>query len=272
MRINKSIILIFIVFLIVLVFIGCDSEESKPEESITKTMLLKYNAWGYESIDALKSKNTKERKLFYFGNKFTIEEEKMLGEGDKAIEIVMFSLPDDSQYYIKKSYLTEKFIVVTDNDLICYEQPSKDWIENDFKLQKGDFGYFGEEKDGFIKVWFFAYSPRGLNGQVIRPGWTWLKSGYNDSDLQASKEAYYLNYAYNYMYRESVRNYDKAMSFIEEALNVNAGIETFVTPITKSVKEEIEEEIKGKQKATEEQESEDEKGNLDNESSEDDNN
>lgn len=136
-----------------------------------------------------------------------------------------------------KDSLTEKFIVINQTDVNCYEYPEPTYI-TPIKLQPGDFGLFVKEQDGWIEVEFSAYRPHKLKDDKRKwVGKKWIKDGYTE-DLNAAKEAYYLYFAYH---RNIIKKDSKeAIEMLNKALEVNAGEETEITYVVKDYLNELE--------------------------------
>lgn len=159
-----------------------------------------------------------------FGDAVTVLKEKE----SKGEKVYQFKNPDDTVYWVKKDALVEKFIVInSEEEVKTYKQPGPSFVLNT-KVAKGDLGIYRGEKDGFIKVDFWAYRPAKADGEKVWVGTKWIEKGYTDN-IMAAKEAYYLYLAY---YREISKNdIEGAINYAEKALEANPGESTEITPV-----------------------------------------
>jgi len=233
-------ILIFLLFVMLLLNVSCkkDTKTTVPTNSVqeTATMYVKYQSWSYTNDSDLEkpSKDVKEKKLMEFANKVTVIGSKKVG--DK--EFVQIQIPDKSKFWIEKKYLVTKFITINLKDVNAYKQPDEGYLNAGFKLQTGDFAYFNKEESGFINVEFITYMPRGKNNEVVWVGNVWIKDGFTE-DLKAAKESYFLAIAYKELYGKN-KNVESAKEKLKEALDVNGGTETEITPVVKALLSELE--------------------------------
>ena len=191
----------------------------------TATQYVKdWGVWVFKNEEDLgkNPKEVKEKDYFEFGSKFTVVLSKTINEKD----YYKIQLPDKTEYWIDKERLAEKFIVINQDDVTVYTQPDQDYFTGT-KLQRGDFGYFIKEQDGWINVNFYAYRPT-LDGEEEKKwvGERWIKEGYTD-DLMAAREAFYLYWAYFYTYNQKNKNKEKAIEMCQKAMDANAESEIY---------------------------------------------
>jgi len=207
------------------------------DKDIQKAVYPKFSFWMFENDGDIKKEiknvDAKKRKLIEFGQKLDAVKEKK--SGDKTYYQV--ALPDKTKYWADASFVTEKYITINSTDVLCYTQPSKDYLNGNFKLQPGDFAYFVKEQDGFINVDFISYIPRGKDNKAVWIGNIWLNGGYTD-DINTAKEAYWLNMAYSQIY-SSKPNIENAKKFLKTAIEVNQSSPTEVAQIAQNVLSEL---------------------------------
>ena len=229
------IILIFIILLISP--INCRKNQVHDNEGAVEnvTQYIKdYGAYVYKNEEDLgkEAKEIKDKEWFEFGTKFTILKTKTIGEKD----YYNIQLPDKTKFWIPKDSLTEKFIVIIQNDIDVYRQPDQDF-KTGIKLQPGDFGIFIKEQDGWYNVDFKALRPLKQGDEERKwVGQAWIKEGYTDN-IFAAKEAYFLYLAYyNYIINKNIK---RAINYLNQALEVNKGDKSEIYPIIEEYLEEL---------------------------------
>ena len=205
------------------------------DKDIQKTVYPKWQIWAYQNDSDLKKDsktvNAKDKKLVDLGQKLNAIKEKK--DGDKTYYQVQ--LPDTTKYWVNAGEVTEKYITINSSDVVTYSQPdnSPGYINNDFKLQPGDFGYFVKEQAGFINVDFISYMPRGNDKKVVWVGNVWINGGYTD-DVKYAKEAFYIAYAYNQIYAKTP-NIDNAKYYLKKAMSANGDDKTELVSVAQQV-------------------------------------
>lgn len=204
------------------------------DKDIQKTVYPKWQIWAFSNDSDLKKdpKTIKEKKLIELGQKLNAIKEKK--DNDKTY--YQIQMPDKSKYWVNSGEVTEKYITINSSDVVTYSQPdnSPGYINNDFKLQPGDFGYFVKEQGGFVNVDFISYLPRGKDKKVVWVGNVWLNGGYVD-DVKYAKEAYYIALAYNRLYDPKNPNKDAAKKLLQTAINANGDDKTEIASIAQQV-------------------------------------
>ena len=214
------------------------------DSKIQKTIYPKFPVWIYlYNVEDNKEKkvikknikeiDNTERILFDIGQQLTAIKEK--NSGSKTYYQII--LPNKKNYWIDASFVTEKYITINSEDVACYKQPSMNSLNNNFKLQPGDFGYFIKEKNGFINVEFNLYLPRGIDNSIVLVGNVWIKEGYTD-DINTAKEAYWLSAAYNQIYIKNP-NKEIAKKYLINALEENRPEKTKIALIAQKVLKEL---------------------------------
>jgi hypothetical protein len=239
----------FVSLFFVLFVLGCNKEpgdslnlfskkaEIPPsEEQVQKpTMYVKeWGVWFYRNEeDAGKpSKEVKDKLYMDFGSKVTVLDEKNINGKD----FFKVQLPDQTDYWVRKTVFVEKFIIINQKDVLCYKQPDLDYADT-ILLQPGDFGLFQREIDGWMLADFLAYRPKESGGDRAVVGEKWIKEGYT-TDLRAAKEAFYLNRAYYYQFSKN-KNREKAVEMLEKARNINVDADTEITYVIETLLEEL---------------------------------
>lgn len=228
----------FILFILLLVlltnFIFAADEEIPAKNSI---VYLKYeSAWLFSNDKDLEknAKDVKEKKVFNFGNKFTVVGNKKIK--DKVFLNVV--LPDKSKLWGPLDYFTVKFITITENDLKCFTQPDDGYVAKN-KLQAGYYGYYITEQKEWIKVKFISYVPGNNPGD--KPVWigdVWIKSGYTD-DVKTAQQGYALALAYNAIYGKT-KNVNVAIQKLENGIS-NVDQETSITYVLEDILTQLKE-------------------------------
>ncbi len=217
-------------------FIFAADEEIPAKNSI---VFLKYeSAWLISNDNDLEKKvnDVKEKKLFNFGNKFTVVGNKKIK--DKVFLNVV--LPDKTKLWGPLDYFTEKFITITENDLKCYSQPDEGYVAKN-KLQPGYFGYFITAQNEWVKVKFISYVPGNTLNDKIWIGDVWIKSGYTD-DVKTAQQGYALALAYNGLYGKT-KDVNYAIKKLQDGItNVEGG--TTITYILEELLTQLKEDKK----------------------------
>jgi len=237
----------FYLILLLIVFLTICKKQTieKTEEKIDDTAVIenvtqymKYDSWVYANEEDLgkKANEVKDKKLLNFGNAVVVK--NSLKIEDKTY--FKIQLPDNSEYWISQENLVKKFIIINKQDVKCYENPDDTYISK-FKLQPGDFGILQQEgTEDWIKVEFWAYRPIKEDGDKLWVGVKWIKDGYT-SDMSVANQAYYLYYAYRNLYANPKNpNQVEAIKFLKEAVDVQGGVETEITPVIKELLTQLE--------------------------------
>ena len=214
------------------------SEDDIPKNN-TAVYVVAESAWFYvnESDIGKSSKEVKGKdwKQLFFGNKVTVTDNKKV----KDVIYLCVQLPDRSKCWGRSLYFTEKFIVITKDDLLCFTQPDESYRSRT-KLQKGFLGYFIKETGGYIYADFRFYMPKDPGKKSVYVGKVWIKS--NDSytdDITTAGQADYLTTAYNYLYGKKVDNVS-ALKNLKKGLELNDGEETQITDVLQQLKDALE--------------------------------
>jgi hypothetical protein len=232
--------------LVMFLAVTCKKEEVTPEvdneelvTAVTQYVYKQFYTGTYvyvnESDIGKKDSEIKDKKWLKIAQKVTVKSKKKIG----GESYYLIQLADTTEYWIKADMLVEKFITINQADVSCYNLPDDDEIPT-HRLQPGDFGAFMEvsrTNPDFMKVQFLAF--RGLNPDD-EPKWVgekWIKGGYTDN-LNAARQSYFLALAYNQLYARKP-NKEKAIKFLEDAIDATAGAETSVTSIITSLKSEL---------------------------------
>lgn len=241
--VNKYLAFIFIVIFIIS---GCKKDKLSEMSSKVNEIIIPVNSTKYckgsgiydvlcykDETDIGKTmKSIIAEKKDYFmlsmGHKVTVIHEKKINE----VQYAKIKLPDDSEYWIESSFLTDKFAVVNKTDLLCYKQPDENYVLPGIKLQPGDFGYIEEYKNEWVKVDFRSYRSAN-NSEMTKNSWVgkvWIKSGFTE-DINAAKQGYYLYLSYYY---EIVKS-DKvtALEMVTKAESITSGIVTDIDAVVK---------------------------------------
>ena len=200
-----------------------DTETQPAAQQVTQYVKT-WGVWFYQNEQDIgkSAKDVSNKQYMDFGSKVSTLETKDI-EG-KTYSKVM--LPDRSEYWVGTNALVDKFIVITQEDVLCYKQPDTDYADT-ILLQPGDLGLFSKEMDGWINAEFLTYRPVKPGGEIKRVGSKWIKGGYTE-DLSAAKEAYYLNLAYYYLHSKE-RDINKAIERLEKAASINVTGNTEIT-------------------------------------------
>lgn len=211
----KRLLLLCLMIALMFSFIGCKKILGGGSSKVQ--YVKEYGAFVYQNEDDLgkNSKDVKEKQYLEFGSKLTVLKSKEIG----GKEYLKVKLPDKSEYWANKDNLTEKFIVINQDDVEVFDQPDQDY-KTGFKLQRGDFGIFVKEQEGWINVDFYAYRPDKEDGERKWVDNRWIKDGYTDN-LNAAREAYRLYLAY--FYKISKNDKERAIKYVNEGLEVNKG-------------------------------------------------
>jgi hypothetical protein len=210
-----------------------EAETLQSAEPVTQYVKI-WGVWFYQNEQDIGKppKDVSEKQYMEFGSKVSVFEKKDI-EG-KAYSRVM--LPDRSEYWVAANTLVDKFIVITQTDVLCYKQPDNDYADT-ILLQPGDLGLFAREMDGWINAEFLTYRSVEPGGEIKRVGNKWIKGGYTE-DLSTAKEAYYLNLAYYYIYSNE-KDVDKAVERLEKASSINVMGDTEITYVINDLLEEL---------------------------------
>ena len=198
--------------------------ETQPAVQPVTQYVKTWGVWFYQNEQDIgkPSKDVSEKQYMDFGSKVSTLEKKDIN--GKTYSKVM--LPDRSEYWVEAKALVDKFIVITQKDVLCYKQPDTDYADT-IMLQPGDLGLFSREMDGWINADFLAYRPVEPGGEIKRVGNKWIKDGYTE-DLSTAKEAYYLSLAYYYLYSKE-KDVNKAIERLEKAASINVTADTEIT-------------------------------------------
>lgn len=230
----KKFILFILLFGLLTNFIFAADEEIPAKNSI---VYLKYeSAWLFSNDNDLEknAKDVKEKKIFNFGNKFTVV-------GNKKIKDKIFLnvvLPDKTKFWGSLDYFTVKFITIIENDLKSYTQPDDGYIAK-YKLQTGYFGYYITAQDEWVKVKFISYVQGKNPGD--KPVWigdVWIKSGYTD-DIKTAQQGYALALAYNALYGKT-KDVNLAIKKLQNGIS-NVDEQTSITPILEELLNQLKE-------------------------------
>ncbi|MBN2545019.1 MAG: hypothetical protein JXB50_04420 [Spirochaetes bacterium] len=234
---------VYIIFVLIILLTICkkqtsDKTEEKKDDNVlveNVTQYMKYSAWAYalEEDIGKKPNEVKDKKLLNFGNAVIVKISKKIN-GKTYYKI---QLPDNSEYWTLQDNLAKKFIVINKEDVKCYENPDDTYISK-IKLQPGDYGTLLQEgTDDWIKVEFGAY--RSIQDDQERKwvGVKWIKDGYT-TDITVAHQAYYL-YLANYNLIQQ-KNKTEAIKYLKEALDVQGGVETEITPLIKETIAQLE--------------------------------
>jgi hypothetical protein len=155
--------------------------------------------------------------------------------GDDAGPWARIQLPDGTEHWVAAGHLVDRFIVITRSDVLCYDQPDTTFATTIF-LQPGDFGYFVDEQEGWIKADFHAYRPREPEGEPAWVGERWIKSSGFTDDVMTAKEAYYL-----YRARRELRHgsTEAEIDLLRRAENANVLGDTEITPVIRALLDEL---------------------------------
>ena len=231
----KKFLLFCLIFVLLLSLFGCKKGLSMGGGSGDKVQYVKeYGTYVYKNEEdcGKSSKEVNDKEYLEFGSKLNVLKSKNV-EGKEYLKV---QLPDKSEYWANKENLTEKFIVITQNNVEAYDQPD-DSYKTGIKLQPGDYGLFVKEQDGWTNVEFYAYRPDKEDGERKWVGNKWIKGGYTD-DLNAAREAYRLYLAY--YYKISKNDTDKAVKYLEEGLEINKGDKSEIYSALEDYAEELE--------------------------------
>jgi len=232
------IILILLVLLTICKKQTTDKTEEKADESALDenvTQYMKNSAWIYANEEDLgkKPNEVKDKKLLNFSNSVIVKNSKKI-ENKTYYKI---QLPDNSEYWTSKDNLAKKFIIINKHDTKCYENPDDTYISK-IKLQPGDYGVLQQEgTEDWIKVEFGAYRSIQEDGERKWVGVKWIKDGYT-TDITVANQAYYL-YLANYNLIQ-LKDKSTAIKNLKEALEVQGGVETEITPIIKETLTQLE--------------------------------
>ncbi|MCG8570798.1 MAG: hypothetical protein MJB14_11725 [Spirochaetes bacterium] len=233
---KKSIIPVIIILLL---FTNCKKEEKTSTDSQEKIMInpemqIQYAIQDYiltyakkenvgKSWKEMKDMDSSEYFWLSIGNKVKVLQET----NANGFDSYLFELPDGTQYWVEKEYLTHKFMIINANDTATFSQPDQDY-KGKLKLQTGDFGIVKEEKNGFFLVEFKAYQPFKEGADPKYVGEVWINSGYTN-DVNAAKEAYYLYLAKYYDLQKN--DLTKAVENLNKGLEINNGSPTDITHV-----------------------------------------
>lgn len=175
-----------------------------------------------------------QRTLLDVGSRVTTLE-VVEGPDEEGEPWARIQLPDGTEHWVEARHLVDRFIVITRGDVLCYDQPDATFATTIF-LQPGDFGYFIDEQEGWIKAAFHAYRPREPEGEPAWVGERWIKSSGFTDDVMTAKEAYYL-----YRARRELRQgaEEAAIDLLRRAENVNVLEDTEITPVIRALLEEL---------------------------------
>lgn len=230
----KKFLLFCLIFVLLLLLFGCKKGMIAGGSGDKIRYIKDYGAYVFmnEEDCGKAAKDVKNKEYLEFGSKLNVLKSKDIN----GKEYLKIQLPDKSEYWANKENLTEKFIVINQNNVEAYDQPDNDY-KTGIKLQTGDYGLFAKEQDGWINVDFYAYRPDKEDGERKWVGNKWIKGGYTD-DLNAAREAYRLYLAY--FYKISKNDTDKAMKYLEEAMEVNKGDKSEIYSALEDYAEELE--------------------------------
>lgn len=232
----KKFLLFCLMFVLMFSFFSCKKVLIGSSAGSKTQYVKEYGIYVYQNEEDIgkESKDVKEKEYLEFGSKLTVLKSKQI-QGKEYLKV---RLPDKSEYWANKENLTEKFIVINQDDVDVYDQPDKDY-KTGVKLQTGDFGIFVKEQEGWINVEFFAYRPVKEDGERKWVGNKWIKGGYTD-DLNAAREAYRLYLAYFSKISKNDKN--KAIKYVNEGLEVNKGDKSSIYSALENYLNELESE------------------------------
>ena len=203
------------------------------DKDIKKDVYPKGSIWAYENDSDLKKdpKAVKDKKIIDLGQKLSAIKEK----DDSGKTYYQVQMPDNTKYWVNANDVTEKYITINSQDVVCYSQPDNSaGYLNSFKLQPGDFGYYIKEQGGFVNVKISNYlPPRGKDKDPIWVDNVWINGGYTD-DIKAAKEAYNLSIAYYYIYNKTP-NLDTAKAYLKKAIEANGDDKTDIAAVAQQV-------------------------------------
>lgn len=242
----KKILLFIFIFALIFSFSNCKKMQTTEKDSVENTesnesvesvtQYIKESVWAFEKEEDLNkaSKDVQEKKLLEFGNKITIIKKKKIE--DK--EYYNIQLPDKTKLWIPAKNVTEKFIVINQNDVATFSQPEQDY-KTSVKLQPGDFGIFVKVQDGWINVEFYAYRPLkdGEDRKWVGNKWIKESEGYTE-DILAAREAYNLYLAY--FYKISKKDNTTALKYVKQALDANKGDKSEIYSVIEDFQKELE--------------------------------
>lgn len=231
----KKLLLYILIIALVFSFLNCKKIKLTEEESVESvTQYIKESVWAFEKEEDLikDPKEVKEKKLLEFGDKITVLKMKKIEEK----EYYNIQLPDKTKLWVPVKNVTEKFIIINQNDVETYKQPEQDY-KTGVKLQPGDFGIFVKEQDGWINVDFFAYRPLKDGEDRKWVGNKWIKEGYTE-DIKAAREAYYLYLSC--FYKISKNDNTTALKYIKLALDANKGDQSEIYSVIEEFQKELE--------------------------------
>ena len=211
----RKFLLFCLIFILILSILGCKKGLGGGSSKVR--YIKSYGSYVFQNEEDLgkNAKEVKEKKYLEFGSKLTLLKSKEI----TGKEYLKVQLPDKSEYWIDNESVTEKFIVINQKNVEVFDQPDTDY-KTGIKLQPGDYGLFVKEQDGWTNVEFFALRPFSEDGERKWVGNKWIKGGFTNN-VKAAKEAYLLYLAYYYKINKN--DTDKAMKYLEEALEVNKG-------------------------------------------------
>lgn len=221
--------------------LGSREQEAPPEppRTETKVQYTRYPVWIFarrEDLGKAAGEVPREhRTLIEVGSRVTTLEEAAGPNGGEAGRWARIQLPDGTEHWVAARHLVDRFIVISRRDVLCYDQPDATFATTIF-LQPGDFGYFLDEQEGWIKAAFHAYRPREPEGEPLWVGERWIKSSGFTDDVLAAKEAYYLYRARRELRRDAQ---GAAVEHLLRADGINVLEDTEITPVIRSLLAEL---------------------------------
>jgi hypothetical protein len=216
------------------------SQDADIPKNNTPVFVVAETGWFYVNDGDIgkdpKEIKGKDWKQLFFGNKVIVVNNKKV----KDAVYLCVQLPDKSKCWGRIDYFTQKFIVITKKDLVCYTQPDDSYTAK-FKLQPGYLGYYIKEESGFIYASFQFYRPKKAGDKSLYINKVWIKSmeGIYTDDIDTAAQADYLTTAYNYLYSDKTPNVSAALSALKKGLELNDGEETQVTDILRQLNDEL---------------------------------
>lgn len=239
----KRFLLLFVSFILI---VSCkkklttDESESISKEDKTVENVSQYAVrdWvlGYSDIDEVGKKYSDVKNGYYWlniGNKVTVIDEI------KKNDTVYYKskLPDDSVYWVDNTVLSEKLITIIKDDTFTYTMPDENYSSL-IRLQRGDYGFVTEEKNNYLRVYFYGYRTKEGEERTSKNwiGELWIRDGYSDN-IDLARQSYYLYMAYR---SELVnKDYSTALEMIEKAEDLSKTEYNELTDVLSNYKEKI---------------------------------